>query len=39
VYMLDGQRRHVHMDHDPGREIPIRDGQVVIDAPARGSQS
>ncbi len=28
VYMLDGKRHHVHMDHDPGREIPVHDGQI-----------
>ena len=32
VYMLDGKRHHVHMDHDPGKEIPVRDGQVVIES-------
>ncbi len=30
VYELDGKRHKVHMDHDPGREIPVRDGQIVI---------
>src|SRR5437870_12265103 len=30
-YMLDGKRHHVHLDHDPGKEIPVRDGQIVID--------
>ena len=37
VYMLDGKRHHVHMDHDPGKEIPVRDGQVVVDASKPGS--
>jgi len=32
VYMLDGKRHHVHLDHDPGKEIPVRDGQIVIDS-------
>jgi uncharacterized protein YcfJ len=36
VYMLDGKRHHVHMDHDPGQKIPVRDGQIVIDAPKHG---
>ncbi len=36
VYMLDGKRHHVHMDHDPGKEIPVRDGQVVVDASKHG---
>lgn len=31
VYMLDGKRHHVHMDHDPGKQIPVRDGQIVIE--------
>lgn len=34
VYMLDGKRHHVHMDHDPGREIPVRDGQIVMTTPS-----
>ena len=38
-YMLDGKRHHVHMDHDPGKEIPVRDGQIVIDAEKHGSES
>jgi uncharacterized protein YcfJ len=36
VYMLDGKRHHVHMDHDPGQKIPVRDGQIVIDASKHG---
>jgi uncharacterized protein YcfJ len=32
VYMLDGKRHHVHMDHDPGKEIPVKDGQIVIES-------
>jgi uncharacterized protein YcfJ len=39
VYMLDGKRHHVHMDHDPGKEIPVRDGQVVIETTHQDSQS
>jgi len=31
VYVLNGQRHKVRMDHDPGREIPVRDGQIVLD--------
>ena len=38
-YMLDGKHHHVHMDHDPGREIPVRDGQIVIDTQKPGSAS
>ena len=32
VYELDGKRHHVHMDQDPGKEIPVRDGQIVTDS-------
>jgi uncharacterized protein YcfJ len=39
VYMLDGKRHHVHMDHDPGQEIPVRDGQIVIDSPKQRADS
>ena len=28
VYVLDGKHHHVHMDHDPGKRIPLKDGQV-----------
>ena len=31
VYLLQGQKRHVHMDHDPGPRIPVKDGQIVVD--------
>ncbi len=31
-YMLDGKRHHVHLDRDPGKEIPVRDGQIVTDS-------
>ena len=37
VYMLDGKRHHVHMDHDPGKEIPVRDGQIVIETTGHDS--
>jgi len=39
VYVLDGKRHHVHTDHDPGREIPVRDGQIVIEAAQPESDS
>lgn len=39
VYRLNGKQHRVHMDHDPGREIPLRDGRVVLDAPAQDTQS
>jgi len=28
VYVLDGKRHHVHMDHDPGKSIPVKDGRI-----------
>jgi len=31
VYMLDGKRHHVRMDHDPGKQLPVHDGQIVIE--------
>src|SRR5450631_2856866 len=31
VYVLDGKQHHVHLDHDPGRTIPVKDGHIVID--------
>jgi uncharacterized protein YcfJ len=39
VYVLDGKRHQVHMDHDPGQVIPIRDGQVMLESPKPQSQS
>lgn len=32
VYLFKGERHRVHMDHDPGEMIPVRDDQVLIDA-------
>jgi uncharacterized protein YcfJ len=29
VYVLSGKRHHVHLDHDPGSRIPVKDGQIV----------
>ncbi len=31
TYELNGKRHRVHMDHDPGKTLPVKDGQVVID--------
>lgn len=39
VYVFDGKRHQVHMDHDPGQVIPIRDGQVMLDSPKTESES
>jgi uncharacterized protein YcfJ len=30
VYVLNGQQHHVHLDHDPGKQIPVKDGQIVV---------
>ena len=30
VYVFDGKRQHAHLDHDPGKTLPIQDGQVVL---------
>jgi uncharacterized protein YcfJ len=32
VYVLDGKQHHVHMDHDPGKKIPVKDGRVVLES-------
>jgi uncharacterized protein YcfJ len=29
TYLLNGKQHHVHMDHDPGKAIPVKDGQIV----------
>ncbi len=39
VYVLDGKRQHLRMDHDPGREIPVKDGHIVLDSDAHGAGS
>jgi len=31
TYVLDGKHHHVHMDHDPGKTIPLKDGHIVAD--------
>ena len=31
VYMLDGKEHHVHLDRDPGKVIPVKDGRIVTD--------
>lgn len=30
TYEFDGKTRTAHMDHDPGKRLPIEDGQVVL---------
>ncbi|HMA00624.1 MAG TPA: glycine zipper 2TM domain-containing protein [Steroidobacteraceae bacterium] len=29
TYVLDGKHHHVHMDHDPGKTLPLQDGHIV----------
>jgi uncharacterized protein YcfJ len=31
VYVLDGKQHHLHLDHDPGKTIPVKDGQIVTE--------
>ena len=31
VYELGGKQHHVHLGHDPGETIPVKDGQIVTD--------
>jgi len=33
-YRLGKEERHVRMDHRPGSRIPVKDGQLQLDAPA-----
>lgn len=39
VYMLDGKQQHVRMDHDPGHEIPVKDGHIVVNSDNNGPGS
>ena len=39
VYLLNGQRHKIHMDHDPGETLPVRDGQVMINTTGSRSES
>ncbi len=29
VYVLKGEQHQVRMDHDPGKTLPVKDGQIV----------
>jgi uncharacterized protein YcfJ len=31
VYVLDSKQHHVHLDHDPGKTIPVKDGRIVTE--------
>ena len=39
VYVLNGKEHHVHMDHDPGKRIPVKDGHIITDAEAKSGGS
>lgn len=39
VYLLNGQKHRIHMDHDPGETLPVRDGQVMINTPGSRPES
>jgi uncharacterized protein YcfJ len=31
VYVLDGKEHRIHLDHDPGKSIPVKDGRIVAE--------
>jgi uncharacterized protein YcfJ len=31
LYVIKGDQRHVHMDHNPGSHIPVKDGHIVME--------
>jgi uncharacterized protein YcfJ len=31
VYVFNGEHHHVHMDHEPGARLPVKNGQIVVD--------
>jgi uncharacterized protein YcfJ len=31
VYVLNGEHHHLHMDHEPGARLPVKDGQIIVD--------
>ncbi|HEY0767184.1 MAG TPA: glycine zipper 2TM domain-containing protein [Steroidobacteraceae bacterium] len=35
LYRLNGKEQRVHMDHDPGKRIPVKDGHIVTDTDAQ----
>jgi uncharacterized protein YcfJ len=39
VYVLNGKEHHVHMDHDPGKRIPVKDGHIITDSDAKPEAS
>ena len=34
TYTLDGKQEHVRLSYDPGNQIPVKDGKLVLTAPA-----
>lgn len=32
VYVLDGKQHRVHMSHDPGKRIPVKEGHIVTES-------
>lgn len=36
TYRLEGKQNTVRMDHDPGKQIPLKDGLLVLTAPETG---
>jgi uncharacterized protein YcfJ len=36
VYVLNGKQHRIHMDNDPGKQIPVKDGHIVVES---GKQS
>jgi uncharacterized protein YcfJ len=36
VYVLNGKQHHIRMDHDPGKSIPVKDGEIVADENSPG---
>jgi uncharacterized protein YcfJ len=31
-YVLNGKQHRIHMDHDPGKQIPVKDGRIVVES-------
>src|SRR5207253_202277 len=36
-YVLDGKKHRVHMSHDPGKRIPLKNGHIVTEESGRNS--
>ena len=35
TYRLNGKQETIRLDHDPGTQIPVKDGKLVLDPPAK----